>query len=312
MAENQKPVASDSSSDEINLRELFLILWEGKWLVSGVGLIAAVLAVIVVLFLPNTYRAEALLAPNNQEATGGLSALAAQYGGLANLAGIDIGGRPTGQVDLGLEVLKSRKFISGFIQRHNILVPLVAAEGWDRSTGELEINSDEFDVTAGQWIRDVRPPKQTIPSAQEAYKAFMEILAVGQNKKTGFVTIAIEHYSPTVAKQWVDWLVEDINATIMKQDVDEAEEAISYLNRQIRETSLTELHSVFFRLIEQQTKTVMLAKVSDEYLLKTLDPAIAPEIKSSPKRALIVIATTVLAGGIAAFLILVFGLKRGE
>ena len=33
----------------------------------------------------------------------------------------------------------------------------------------------------------------------------------------------------------------------------------------------------------------MLAKVTDEYLLKTLDPAVAPEKKSKPKRSLIVI-----------------------
>ncbi len=143
MPDYQKPTASVSSNDEINLRELFLVLWNGKWLISSIAFAAAVMAVIVVLFLPNIYRAEALLAPNNQEAAGGLSALAAQYGGLANLAGLDIGGSQTDQIELGLEVLKSRKFISEFIQRHDILVPLVAARGWNSGSGELEIDSDD-------------------------------------------------------------------------------------------------------------------------------------------------------------------------
>ena len=100
-------------------------------------------------------------------------------------------------------------------------------------------------------VREVRPPKKTIPSLQEAYEEFSEeVFSVRQDKKTGFVTLAVEHYSSTTAKQWVDWLVEDINSTIMKQDVEEAEQAIAYLNKQIEATSLAELHVVFFRLIE--------------------------------------------------------------
>ena len=66
-------------------------------------------------------------------------------------------------------------------------------------------------------------------------------------------------------------------------------EAIKYLNDQIKNTSLAELQNVFFSLIEEQTKTVMLAKVTDEYLLKTLDPAVAPELEAEPERILIVI-----------------------
>jgi uncharacterized protein involved in exopolysaccharide biosynthesis len=296
MNDSQQRMPPPPHDDEIELREVIRILWAGKWLIGGITFAAAVIAVIVALMLPNIYRAEALLAPNNQEGAGGLSALAAQYGGLASLAGINI---PTGSADktaLGLQVLKSRKFISEFIERHDILVPLMAAENWDSESGELEINSDAYDVVEKQWVREVSPPKKTIPSMQEAYEVFMEILTVSQDKKSGFIKVAVEHYSPTIAQQWVDWLVEDINSTIMQQDVEEAQQAIEYLNEQIQNTSLADLQNVFFKLIEEQTKTVMLAKVSNEYLLKTLDPAIAPELKAKPKRSLIVILATMLGG----------------
>jgi len=282
--------------DEIDVRELFRTLWAGKWLISGITFVAAVISVIVALMMPNIYRAEALLAPNDQEGAGGLSALAAQYGGLASLAGINLGGGSADKVALGLEILKSRKFISEFIERHDILVPLMAADGWDEETGDLKIDADAYDVTAKRWVRDVSPPKKTIPSMQEAYRVFVKKFSVGQDTKSGFVNVEVEHYSPTVAKQWVDWLIDDLNAFIMQQDVTEAEQAIEYLNKQIANTSLAELQNVFFRLIEEQTKTVMLAKVSDEYLLKTLDPAVAPELKAKPMRSLIVILATMLGG----------------
>ena len=301
MNESQQNQISAPYDDEIDLRQLFRVLWAGKWLIGGITFAATVIAVIVALMLPNIYRAEALLAPNDQEGAGGLSALAAQYGGLASLAGIDLSSGSADKTALGLKVLTSRKFISEFIERHDILVPLMAPRKWDDETGQLIIDTDEYDVTAKQWIRKVRPPKKTIPSMQEAHEEFTDILSIEQDNSTGFVTVAVEHYSPTVAKRWVDWLVDDLNSSIMLQDVAEAEQAIEYLKLQINGTSVANLQNVFFSLIEEQTKTVMLSKVTDEYLLKTIDPAVMPEQKAKPRRILLA-----ALGGIFGLLIGVF------
>jgi len=311
VTESQQTLPPAPHDEGLDLRELLRVVWAGKWVIGGVTFAATVTAVIVVLILPNIYRAEALLAPNQEQGAGGLSALAAQYGGLASLAGINLGGGSSDKTDVGLEILKSRKFISDFIQHHEILVPLMAAKGWDLETGELRIDSGIYDVSAKKWVRKVRPPRKTIPSLQEAYKEFNEeFFSVSQDKTTGFVTLAVEHYSPTIAKQWVDWLVQDINATVMRQEVDEAEQAIEYLNKQIMATSLADLQNVFFRLIEEQTKTVMLANVSKEYLLKTLDPAVAPEKKAKPMRALIVLLSAILSGFLALLVVLIMGLRE--
>lgn len=296
MAETQQTTSSFQHDGEIDFRELFGSLWAGKWLIGSITVAASVIAVVVALMLPNIYRAEALLAPNSQDGAGGLSALASQYGGLASLAGINIGDSSTDKIAVGLEVLKSRQFIAEYIERHDILVPLMAAMGWDSETGKLLINPDVYDESSSTWIRDVRPPKKTIPSLQEAYEKFVDILSVSQNNKSGFVTVSIEHYSPDVAKQWVDWLIGDLNRSTMRRDVAEAEKAIEYLNQQIEKTSIADLQKVLFSLIEEQTKTVMLAEVSDEYLLKTLDPAVSPELKARPKRASIVLVATFLGG----------------
>ena len=306
MTEHHQYQEPHTYDDEIDLREVFRVLWAGKWLIGGITFAATVIAVIVALKLPNIYRAEALLAPNQDEGAGALSARAAQYGGLASLAGINLGRGSSDKTALGLEILQSRKFISEFIERHDILVPLVAAKGWVAETGELIIDPDVYDVTAEKWMRDVSPPKKTIPSFQEAHKEFMDVLSVIQDKKSGFVTVAVAHYSPVVARQWVDWLIEDLNSSIMRQDVAEAEQAIEYLNKQIESTSLADLQNMFFRLIEEQTKTVMLAKVSNEYLLKTLDPAVAPEEKIKPNRALIVILGNAFGVFIGIVFVVVF------
>jgi len=305
MSESKQENSPAPYDDEIDLRELFRVLWAGKWLIGGITFAAAMISVAVALMGPNIYRAEALLAPNDQQGTGGLSALAGQYGGLASLAGINVGSGSADNTALGLEILSSRKFVSEFIERHDILVPLMAAEDWDAESGELKINPRVYDLATDRWGRDVRPPTKATPSLQEAHRVFMGILSVSQDQRSGFVSIAIEHISPTVAKQWVDWLVVDINSSIMQQDVAEAEQAIAYLNEQIGSTSLADLRNVFFSLIEEQTKTVMLAKVSPEYMLRTIDPAVVPELKYRPNRALTCVLGTLLGGMLSVLGVLI-------
>jgi uncharacterized protein involved in exopolysaccharide biosynthesis len=295
----------------IDLREFIRILNAYKWLIAGFVVTGTVLSVIIALMIPNVYRADTLLAPNEEQTGGGVSAFAEQYGGLAALAGFDLMGGSDEKTTLGLSVLRSRKFVADFIERHDILVPLMAAKGWDRDSGELIIDSDDYDVEAQKWVRQVRFPRKVVPSMQEAYEKFIEdVFSVSQNIKTGYVTIAIEHYSPEVARQWVAWLVSDINETIMHKDVREAQQAIEYLNDQIKATSLAELRNVFSRLIEEQTKTIMLAAVTDEYLLKTVDPPVAPEKKVRPKRSLIVLLGAFLTGVLAILLVFALHSRR--
>ncbi|MDH3512845.1 MAG: Wzz/FepE/Etk N-terminal domain-containing protein, partial [Gammaproteobacteria bacterium] len=267
MSESKMTLPPAPYDEEIDLSKWVRVLLAGKWLIIGITVAATVIAVIVALMLPNIYRAEALLAPNDPDSAGSLSSLAAQYGGLASLAGINLGGAGADKTAMGLEILKSRKFISEFIVRHDLLVPLLAAEGWDAETGELIIDPDDYDMATNKWIRRSSSSRSTMPSLQEAYEQFMKILSVIQNSGSGFVSISVRHYSPEVAKQWVDWLIDDLNAAIMHQDVAEAEQAIAYLHQQIASTSLADLQGVFFSMIEEQTKTVMLAKASNEYLL---------------------------------------------
>ena len=104
--------------------------------------------------------------------------------------------------------------------------------------------------------------------------------------------MSIDHQSPIVAAQWVNWLVEDVNAAVKAQDVSEAEKSIEYLKQQVANTSLADLQAMFFELIQSQTETVMLAEVRPEYVFKTIDPAVVPEEKSKPSRALICVLGT--------------------
>jgi uncharacterized protein involved in exopolysaccharide biosynthesis len=292
--------------DEIDLAELWHAIWSGKLLIIAISGLFAISSIIYAINQPNIYQAKTLLAPaGDQSSASGLAKMAGQFGGLASLAGINLGGSGTDKTGLALEVLKSRVFLEKFINKHQLLVPLMAAENWDVMTNTLILDDDIYDPTTKAWIRDVTAPKKPQPSSWEAYQAFKDILAVATNTETGMITLTIDHYSPEIATQWILWLVSDINAAMRDQDKAEAQRSIDYLSTKLQETQLADMQTVFYQLIEQQTKTIMLAEVSLEYVLKTIDPANAPEEKAKPNRALIVVLGTMLGGILSMLIVLV-------
>ncbi len=287
-------MTEDPPDYEIDLRELFTRLWSAKSLILAFVLFGATVSLVYALSLPNLYRSSALLSPT-EESGGGIGGMLSQYSGLASIAGVSIpGGEGVSNVRLAMEVLKSRAFISEFIDKHDILPELLAIDYWDIDTRSLEIDKEIYDVETRTWTREIVDGRSRAPSKQEAHTAFTKVLRVSQDTKTNLVTISVQHQSPDIAKQWVKWLVEDINETMRRKEIKEAEESIEYLKRQAAETALSDLDQVFFELMQGQMQRVMLAQVRREYVLTTIDPAVAPELKSDPQRSLICIVGVIL------------------
>ena len=292
--------------DEIDLGELWHAIWAGKLTILAISFLFAVASIFFALSKPNVYKASALLAPAAAEGgAGGLAALAGQFGGLASIAGINLGGGGGDKTALALEIIKSRSFIENFIAKHDLLVPIMAAEKWDMATDGLILDDELYDQVNNKWIREVSAPKKVIPSSWEAYKEFSDLISVSQDKTTSMVTIAIEYFSPAIAQQWLTWLISDVNDFMRDQDQKEAQGSIDYLTKQLENIQVTTMETVFYQLIEEQTKNMMLTKVKVEYVLKTIDPPQVPDEKAGPKRALIVVLGTMLGGMLSVLIVLI-------
>lgn len=300
------PYQNLENGDEIDLAELWFAIWSGKILIVAITSLFAVSSIIYAINQPNIYKASTLLAPaSEQGGAGGLAKMAGQFGGLASLAGINLGSGGTNKTGLSLEVLMSRFFIENFINKHQLLVPLMAAEDWDINTNTLILDDELYRAKSKTWIREVKAPKKPKPSPWEAFETFKELFSVSSDKESGMITLSIEHYSPELAKQWLIWLVAEINNTMRDQDKAEAQRSIDFLSEKLKETQLADMQTVFYQLIEEQTKTIMLAEVSPEYVLKTIDPANSPDEKAKPKRALIVVLGSMLGGMLSVLIVLV-------
>ena len=302
----QNDVQNDSQyDDEIDLRELFGVLWTGKVKIIAITAMFAVASVIYALSVPNQYKATALLAPAQSDG-GGLSGALGQLGGLASLAGVSLGGGESGEAQIAQEIMKSWSYIEGFIADNNIAVEVYAAEGWNKSSNTLAIDDDIYDTTQQSWlVEDDDTGELRPPTSWALFEEFREKLSVSEDKKSGLVSVSIEYYSPLIAKQWVDMYVESINRFMQQRQVNKVTRNIAYLQEQIGKTSIAEMQDVFYSIIEEQTKNKMLAEASPDYAFVAVGPSMVPEEKSQPKRALICILGTLLGGMLSVLLVLI-------
>ena len=96
------------NTDEIDLRDLLKILIDGKWIIVVVTSFFSIIGVLYSLYLPNIYESRALLAPS---APTNQPNILQGYGGLANLAGIDI---PEGSESNDAQAIEKIKSLSFF------------------------------------------------------------------------------------------------------------------------------------------------------------------------------------------------------
>lgn len=289
------------TNDEIGLAELLDIIRRGKWLVIVFSMIFATGSVYYALQLPNIYRAETVLSPLGKD--GGIQ-LPGQLSGLASLAGVNLGGLSKGDnTNLALEIMVSRDFLSRFIEKHQLLVPLIAAKDWDPVTGQLLIDPELYDTDKQQWVRKPSGYQQVVPTAWEAVNFFKDHFTLTRDKISGMVKLTFEHVSPTLAADWLNKLVHEINEEMRQRELAEAQRSINYLTEQVRNTALADLRTTLFSLIEEQTQTLMLANVREEYMFRTIDPAVMPEERFKPRRSIIVLLAT-FGGAFLALMIL--------
>ena len=290
---------------EIDLRELFSVLWAGKKLIVAITAVFAVVSVVYALSLANEYKASAVLSP---AASGGssLGSMAGQLGGLASLAGIDIGSGESRETLEAMEIMQSWGFMEAFIQTHALQVPVYAAVGWDKGSNSLKLDDDLYDAASKRWlIEDATSGENRAPSSWELYQRFKSRVAVSQDKTSGLINVSVEYYSPQVAKHWVDLFISTINEYMRARKLEQVNRNIEYLTIQIEKTAIADMREVFYQLIEEQTKSKMLAEASPEYAFVTVSRAMVPEQKSKPKRALVCILGTLLGGMLSVLWVLV-------
>ena len=122
------------------------------------------------------------------------------------------------------------------------------------------------------------------------------VLDLHEEKLKGTTTITIEWQDPVVAARWANDLVGLANELLRTRAIEESTRNIEYLNKQLPQTSVVEIQHAIYRLIEAETKSLMLAHGRAEYAFTIVDPAVVPEFRVSPRRTLMVVSGLFIGG----------------
>jgi len=245
--------------------------------------ISTLLAILIALYSTPIYRSEVLLAPTNSKNSNKFGLFASQLSGISSLAGLNLSGGNNKTTE-AIAVLKSRGFTSEFIGDLNLL-PILFSKKWDYRNKK--------------WLDNIE-----IPTLWDAYRLFnKKVRKIKRDTKTGFIILAIEWKDPKLAAEWVMRLVNRINKKLAQEAIDKADKTIKYLESELDKTSIIEVKTAIFKLIEVQTKNKMLANTQKEYVFHVLDPAVIPEDRIKPKRILIVMVGFFLGLSLSVFFI---------
>jgi uncharacterized protein involved in exopolysaccharide biosynthesis len=252
--------------EQISLKEVLEVLWARRWLAVAFTATLVVGAIIAAWLAPRKYEASVLVSVVTQSPGGSqisaLASVASQFSGLASLAGLSVATN-TRRAET-IAVLQSRALTEDYIKQNDLL-PVLYPKRWDSATK--------------RWKVGVKVPN--LWKANRYFKS--KIRAVTENAKTGLVTLTITWKDPVVAAQWANGLIEATNDYLRGQAIAEADRNIAYLEDQASKTDMVGVRQAIYSILENQIDKAMLARGTEQYALKILDPAAPPDMLSSPK-----------------------------
>jgi uncharacterized protein involved in exopolysaccharide biosynthesis len=242
------------------------------------------------LSLPDQYRAEVHLISTNNDDQLSFGGVGGDLGGIASLAGFDsrLGGKS--RLDrLSLDVIQTQSFAADFLSNQSELLPLlIAVQSWDAESSSLQFDDALYTAENG-WVGEPITETKQLERLWSAVYQFEKRLEVTESSATNMVTLAFEHESPDVAVDVLESLQLKINSQMRDSVIEDSKRNIEYLTVEANNTSVADLKAVFYRLIEEQTKTLMLASSSREFVFKKATPILMPVSPSGPPRLLITI-----------------------
>tara|TARA_X000000368_G_C23009886_1_gene702990 strand:+ start:745 stop:1659 length:915 start_codon:yes stop_codon:yes gene_type:complete len=292
-----------SARTEIDPFKILAILWSEKLFILKISVVSGIASVVIALLLPNYYKSTAILEiAESSSSMGGLG----QYSDIASVVGINISSDSQSKSIRVIETIKSREFVAHLITKEDLAPSLIAPESYNSESKKLEIDSSKYNPEKKEWVESFIFGDPT-PSVLDIHKKYIEdIISISQDKRSNLITISVEHLSPVFAKNFLSLIINEANTLSRERDLKESSDALRYLESQLSKISQIEIRDSLNKLIQMQLETQMLANISKDYVLKSIEPPYIPERKSRPSRAIICIALT-LAG---AFLSIIFVLVQ--
>lgn len=310
------------------------VLYRAKWLILSVTFIFALVGVGTAVTTPNVYQATTVVTLVRRDSGGEVRRLARSTG-LLGLGGVltdalGVNASNNSRHEL-LAIFKSRDFLTRFAKSRRRVQALRKPSDFDPDASDRDEIRDipplqqafttlkrahgqfrgRLSIKVEELMRklykppgfDRDPRQRNIPGSTNGHKRFRRIIAIERKPRQGLFYVNVRWKDPVVAAEWANALIVEFNSFLRETAVAQSRKRIAYLNRELDETHVIPLRQAIYRLIEVETRAIMIAETRTDYAFKVIDPAMPPNFDDPirPKRGLLIRTTTLTGFIIAVF-----------
>ena len=306
MQENQ------NYDDEIDLRELFSVLWRGKYFVIIFTMISLAAGSLYLRNLSSQYSVSILLAPVQEEQT---TPNFGNLGGLASLAGISL---PTGSASdfAKYEIMLKTQEISTLVFKEQNLIQELFSGEWDENQQIFREPKQNKKTLIKNYVKALltgRPPKEyTGPNPARLTEFIDKKIRISLDKKTQYLNLSAESTNPELLTKLLVRMIKNTDELFKKKFIKHANDAVQFYQIKISKARSQEHRQILATLIAKEERKLLLATRDGPYVAEILTGPNTSLNPTSPKASLILALSILLGGFLSCGLLLIrsFLLKK--
>jgi LPS O-antigen subunit length determinant protein (WzzB/FepE family) len=292
-------------NDEIDLRELFLILWKGKYIILLISAIAIGLTSVHLRDLTRKYSVEVTLRPVIETENGpNLSS----FSGLASLAGVSLPTSSSSDFLVYQKLIFSEEVAERLFANQELVLKLFKGE-WNSNTKAFE---GPKRGRIGQLIQLVKTvltgdeeKKYLPPSPQRLSNLLKDAFKIAEQKGTGFISISAETSSPDMIIELISNATQETDDLLKERFFVSAEDTLEFYYQKLLTSRSPEHREALAKLISSEDQKLMLASKSSNFVAEPLTMPSVSLYPTSPKSSLVLALGFVLGIFLGAAIVLV-------
>ena len=290
MSETKSP----EINDEIDLKELFLFMWRGKYIVFLVTILAIVFASFHLRNSDRQYSVQIVLKPVVADASGpNLSG----FSGLASLAGIAMPSSSSSDFKTYQKLIFSEEVAERIFTNKELVVKLFANE-WNSDAGSFKAPSrgkiSNFIQIINGALTGGEKRKYIPPNPKRLSMLIAQIFDISVDKKTGFVSISTETSQPDVMVELISNATQETDNLLKERFLIIAEDTLEFYYKKLLTSRSPEHREALAKLISAEDQKLMLASKSSNFVAELLTTPNVSLYPTSPKSKLVLALGLVL------------------
>ena len=291
-------------SDEIDLRELFLTLWRGKYVIFLISVLAIAFSSIYLRTSERKYSVQAVFKPV-VEASGGPNL--SGFSGLASFAGISMPTSNSSDFTTYQKLIFSEEVAEKVFTNRELVLKIFRGE-WNSDTGSFVAPVSGRLGDMKQLVKSVltgfEKGKYIPPNPKRLSMLMAAILNISVDNSTGFLSITAETSSPDMIIELISNATQETDDLLKERFFVSAEDTLEFYYQKLLTSRSPEHREALAKLISAEDQKLMLASKSSNFVAEPLTMPSVSLYPTSPKSSLVLALGFVLGIFLGAAIVL--------